>query len=164
MILDSARKTQIRTEVASLLKTSGYGEDLPIYTEKIAETIDYTASGFFPDDTVLKDVWGMVDHARQTISINKTLAPRGQHFTLAHEIGHAVLHQNESFVDYRKNITDPSSQKEKEANYFASELLMPFELFCSHWIHFKGDLQKMATKFGVNTEAIRIRALELRLS
>lgn len=49
-------------------------------------------------------------------------------FTLAHEIGHAVLHfeSSVSFVDDRATISGHSSdEKEQEANYFAACLLMP---------------------------------------
>lgn len=49
-------------------------------------------------------------------------------FTLAHEIGHAVLHMEKgfSFIDNAVTISGGSTdEKEKEANYFAACLLMP---------------------------------------
>ena len=49
-------------------------------------------------------------------------------FTLAHEIGHAILHLEEepSFIDNHITITGKSTDdKEQEANYFAACLLMP---------------------------------------
>lgn len=49
-------------------------------------------------------------------------------FTLAHEIGHVVLHLNKanSFIDDSITINGRSSdEKEQEANYFAACLLMP---------------------------------------
>ena len=49
-------------------------------------------------------------------------------FTLAHEIGHAVLHMESgvSFVDDAITISEKSmDEREQEANYFASCLLMP---------------------------------------
>lgn len=49
-------------------------------------------------------------------------------FTLAHEIGHAVLHMENSasFIDDAITISGRSTDiKEQEANYFASCLLMP---------------------------------------
>ena len=51
-------------------------------------------------------------------------------FTLAHEIGHAILHLNDtnSFIDDIITINDRSTdEKEQEANYFAACLLMPSE-------------------------------------
>lgn len=49
-------------------------------------------------------------------------------FTLAHEIGHAILHLEEdtSFIDDNITINGRSTdKKEQEANYFAACLLMP---------------------------------------
>lgn len=49
-------------------------------------------------------------------------------FTLAHEIGHVVLHINgeASFIDDNITISDRNTnEKEQEANYFAACLLMP---------------------------------------
>ena len=49
-------------------------------------------------------------------------------FTLAHEIGHAVLHLNDvsSFIDDNVTINGRSTdEKEQESNYFAACLLMP---------------------------------------
>lgn len=52
-------------------------------------------------------------------------------FTLAHEIGHIVLHfeKENTFIDDAITITGKNAdEKEQEANYFASCLLMPFNL------------------------------------
>lgn len=49
-------------------------------------------------------------------------------FTLAHEIGHAMLHLDElnSFIDNGSTLSDYNTdEKEQEANYFAACLLMP---------------------------------------
>ncbi len=51
-------------------------------------------------------------------------------FTLAHEIGHIILHieRENSFVDDKITITGKSTnENEQEANYFAACLLMPAE-------------------------------------
>lgn len=49
-------------------------------------------------------------------------------FTLAHEIGHVILHMEntDSFIDNTVTISEKSTdEKEQEANYFAACLLMP---------------------------------------
>jgi Zn-dependent peptidase ImmA (M78 family) len=49
-------------------------------------------------------------------------------FTLAHEIGHVVLHMEKtiSFIDDASTISEKNTdEKEEEANYFAACLLMP---------------------------------------
>lgn len=51
-------------------------------------------------------------------------------FTLAHEVGHVILHLNDenTFIDDSVTINGRSTdEKEQEANYFAACLLMPFD-------------------------------------
>ena len=62
------------------------------------------------------------------IFINTSSRLSREIFTLAHEIGHIVLHLNgeQSFIDNHATIAGQSDdEKEKEANYFAACLLMP---------------------------------------
>lgn len=77
------------------------------------------------------------------VGVNLAHHPNRQRFTIAHEIGHFLLHEGEEiFVDrgFRVNRRDwKSSTAEKpeeiEANRFASELLIP-------WGFLTKDLQK----------------------
>jgi Zn-dependent peptidase ImmA (M78 family)/DNA-binding XRE family transcriptional regulator len=50
-------------------------------------------------------------------------------FTAAHELGHLVLH----LEDYQVGRKDEEAKQEKEANLFASHLLMPPEVFQKEW-------------------------------
>ncbi|MCC8103548.1 MAG: ImmA/IrrE family metallo-endopeptidase [Clostridiales bacterium] len=62
------------------------------------------------------------------IFTNSNLRLSREIFTLAHEIGHAVLHMETelSFIDDKITIADRSTdEREQEANYFAACLLMP---------------------------------------
>lgn len=61
------------------------------------------------------------DQGYKVIVINKNMSNDRKRFTLAHELGHIIMHSSSSFLisDYR--------DKEKEANEFASEFLMPEE-------------------------------------
>lgn len=58
------------------------------------------------------------DKGNPIIIINKTFSNDRKRFTLAHELGHILMH-NFAIPDHR--------DKEKEANQFASEFLMPAE-------------------------------------
>ncbi len=78
------------------------------------------------------DVSGMVyrDPNRKLVGVNSSHAPNRQRFTVAHEVGHLVLHKGKPvFVDSfegRINWRDgASAAEESEANAFAAELLMP---------------------------------------
>ena len=55
-------------------------------------------------------------------------------FTLAHELGHLVLHQ----TDYNIGQVKSGRSHENEANVFASEFLMPEKYFKRVWKEFRG--------------------------
>ena len=56
--------------------------------------------------------------------INRTKPPMRQHFTLAHEYGHLLLHRNRAeFVE--RDIFLANSVEERQANAFAAAFLMP---------------------------------------
>jgi len=86
-----------------------------------------------------EDVSGVlvVDNGEYRIGYNSTESPARQRFTLAHELGHFMLHKNkqqEVFVDnvtymFRKNNARTKDYKiEMEANQFAAAILMPKDL------------------------------------
>lgn len=58
---------------------------------------------------------------KQIIYISDTIPEQLYDFILAHEIGHAVLHDRE-IIQYSK-LTTHKTQTEKEADYFAFKLL-----------------------------------------
>lgn len=63
----------------------------------------------------------------RVITVNSDLSEENQHVVLAHELGHAVLHDKiggiKTFHDFA--LFDETSRYEYEANIFAAELLMP---------------------------------------
>jgi Zn-dependent peptidase ImmA (M78 family) len=67
------------------------------------------------------------------IGVNRNHAPTRQRFTLAHELGHFLLHrdlESHSDIDFRVKYRDRRSSEatdveEVEANFFAACLLMP---------------------------------------
>lgn len=78
-----------------------------------------------------------------------------QRFTIAHEIGHLVLHSR------RRVVRDP----ENEANHFASALLIPQdraeEMFSSEVT--LSDLQRMKAHWGISIQALIMRGSQLGL-
>lgn len=102
------------------------------------------------------------------ISINSDIKYVGRRrFTLAHELGHFELHHNKNThlednaltLDYFK-----SGGQEYEANQFATELLMPSDLFVS-FIHGKkfspGLLRAISEYFQTSITSATFRYLEL---
>lgn len=88
-------------------------------------------------------------------------------FTIAHELGHYILH-------YLPNVDPRHVAKfhidrygdnaiETEANLFASAFLMPEKQFTERYEKFNGDLTLVASEFGVSEVAARVRAKMLGL-
>lgn len=98
-------------------------------------------------------------------------------FTLAHEIGHVILHfgTENSFIDDRSTISSGSiEEKEEEANYFAACLLMPAD-DVSRFIDLeipdfaeKGlsalDIARIMSEFNVSFDMAINRLAELELA
>jgi Zn-dependent peptidase ImmA (M78 family) len=62
------------------------------------------------------------------IFTNSSVRMSREIFTLAHEIGHVILHMEDVFeyIDDKNTVSNKNSnEKEEEANYFAACLLMP---------------------------------------
>lgn len=96
--------------------------------------------------------------------------PLRDRFTIAHELGHFVLHYL-----YRKQKLDEnlntlvaqrfgSNQAEKEANWFAAAFLMPAEDYIREHANCAGDHTALSRIFKVSRRASEIRAAALKLS
>lgn len=110
------------------------------------------------------------------IVVNEDHHPNRQRFTMAHELGHYILHKNKgihidkkSFSRNRNAISQTGLDPiEIEANRFAAELLMPKELI-EKKLTGKEDLidleedviYNLAKKFKVSTAAMSIRLQSL---
>lgn len=123
---------------------------------------------------------GMLDAEEMIIWIDRGEADRSlgrRRFTIAHEIGHLVLHVpvvKEIFYDRPADIRevdeDPPGeelpelrQREREANVFARELLMP-ERLVNDQAHATGfNLPALANRFEVSVPAMRLRLRLLKL-
>jgi Zn-dependent peptidase ImmA (M78 family) len=105
----------------------------PIPIKSIIKDLDIILSPY----DLGKDVSGVlvIDGNKCKIGYNSTESHVRQRFTLAHELGHFILHRNkeqEVFVDnvsYMFRKSDAKTSKgykiEKEANQFAAAILMP---------------------------------------
>lgn len=71
-----------------------------------------------------------VERMNKLIVISQELDnPGRRRFTLAHELGHILMHQGFNYCNYTDfNIQMATKEKEQQANEFASELLLPREI------------------------------------
>lgn len=155
---------EIKKEVQDLLEKTNFLGVYPTPVDVIAtEHFGYICSGFKPTKET-ENISGAVFHKKKQVYYNLNDNIRRQLFTIAHELGHIVLHRDKgNIVDYRanENQLDPI---ENEANIFASEILMPEEEFRKVHKNFKGVLELISDHFGTSLLATSVRAKILGLS
>ena len=115
------------------------------------------------------------------IGINGRQSKQRQRFTIAHELGHLLLHRGRPMIidkHVRINWRDETSslatdQEEIQANWFAAELLMPRAAVQSELEQLvpqygTRDVRKlvrvMATRFDVSEQAMSIRLSNLGIA
>lgn len=126
------------------------------------------------------DISGMLyrneEEKEYIIGVNLAHGLNRQRFTIAHELGHFLLHKGEAThfdrggfrVNYRNSLSSTASNKEEiEANAFAAALLMPEEFLIqavedklSHGIDISNDeeeVTEIADLFKVSSQALAIR-------
>jgi hypothetical protein len=123
----------------------------PIPVEKIAQGLG-VAVRFVPG----LPCSGMVQSSdtSATISVRVGEVPWRQRFTIAHELGHLMLHKLGE--EFRDTDTFSGDQREWQANNYAADLLMPLWLVEQYALKFGADSSRIASIFGVSAEAMNI--------
>jgi Zn-dependent peptidase ImmA (M78 family) len=134
------------------------GEGFRISRERLEEEL----SGF-----LVKGSRGFV------IGVNSKNAPTRQRFTIAHECGHALLHDfDDVHVDKAFKLRSPLSSEatdieEIEANTFAASLLMPEGMLREDLLAMDVDVEsdedvaKLSRKYDVSQQAMSYRVANL---
>lgn len=133
-------------EITKALGINVYSSDLPDFENKKVKGIIK-----WPEEN---DADG-----RPTIYLNKDLSETTKMFTLAHEIGHFILHPNErklriDLFDYSQDTKE--SMEETAANYFAASLLVPKDKLGT-LLKLTDDLDKIAEYFRVSRPVVENR-------
>jgi len=117
---------------------------------------------------------GMIAKRDNNVSllVNSNDLPYRKRFTIAHELGHSLLHLHSDgeFIDtevdlFRADNSDNTGKaylNEIEANQFAAALLMDAEYVNKYWKEFN-SLEKLASIFKVSESAMGIRLSSLGL-
>ena len=118
------------------------------------------------------------DHDQVVIGVNSLYHPNRQRFTVAHECAHLALHEGEVHIDrsfsfnVRVNRRDAVSSmaadaKEIEANRFAAELLMPYNMVLADLkerpidVENEEAIRELARKYQVSIQAMTHRITNL---
>jgi len=100
------------------------------------------------------------EYGKGLIILQPNIMPERERFTIAHELYHALIRPNLSFFS-----SDQQALKvhEREANIFASELLMPKSKVLSVYDSGCRTISSFAEIFWVSRHAMRIRLQEVGL-
>ena len=160
----------LRPIARRLLKAEGVAEP-PVPVEAIARSLGASVR-YAPFKGELAGMLIRDDDGRGiVIGVNSLHHPNRQRFTIAHECGHLQLHKGRStFVDrsFRINRRDEVSSQatdaeEIEANRFAAELLMPYNMIKKDLMTYRPDiedeaeLRTLADRYGVSLQALTLR-------
>jgi Zn-dependent peptidase ImmA (M78 family) len=141
---------------------------LPINPELCAKKLNIRVE----DSELEDDISGIfvVEHDESYIIYNRSESHVRQRFTIAHELGHFILHKSSGvFVDrkpkalYRNSASSTGEVlKEREANAFAAALLMPKSLI-DREIKKISDTEEIVDKLAELFEVSKL-AMSFRLS
>lgn len=104
-----------------------------------------------------------------TIHIAMDTSPLRDRFTIAHELGHYVLHylypnqHKNAGIQYLRAQRYGADRAEYEANWFAAAFLMPADRFRAKYAELRHDPLLVSDYFKVSTQAATVRAKSLGL-
>ncbi len=156
-----------RDQAMSLLKMAKITEP-PVDVYKIAKLLGFSIiESDFP-----KNYSGeiFIEGKVKSIGINKNHTQNRQRFSVAHELGHYLnAHQDfdvdgEMLEETEFDFNNPLHRQEKEANMFASELLVPKEFLIKDLNEVGLDIDKLVKKYQVSEQVMWIRLTTLRLA
>jgi len=114
------------------------------------------------------EIAGFMDFDKKKIVVNKDDPPNRQRFTIAHELGHYLLHKDYVKDESRYNVLLRRplkdldyTKEEQEANCFAANLLVPKEMLEKYK---KIPNSISASLFAVSEDVIKFRKLYNHLS
>jgi predicted transcriptional regulator len=98
------------------------------------------------------------------IVVNGGSDDRRRRFTIAHEIGHFVLHADLQRPERGGRVNEAGRIVEREADAFAAELLMPEPLVRQAVVEHGADVARLADRFEVSRKAMETRLQWLDLA
>jgi Zn-dependent peptidase ImmA (M78 family) len=169
------RLTHFDNHAINVLRKTGV-DTAPVPIHLVAQRLGLMVESVHLGDEVSGVL--VVDGEVGVIGYNVLHAEVRQRFTIAHEIGHYLLHRSDSslFIDQRyfsafrdARSSEGSEPREREANAFAASLLMPSHLVRWELKHRSFDLADedalslLAKTFRVSTQAMAFRLSNLGL-
>ena len=160
-IMQNRKKAE--QEALQLLSKLGYLEP-PVNIMEVARVIGLSlAEAEF--SAANNHISGLLDYRNNKIIVNKEEPGNRQNFTIAHEIGHFVLHKDWiTSNDYQpmfrqKESFNKKNEKEVEADIFAAHLLVPKYMLDKYYG--KAVISELSVLFCVSELVIQNRINDL---
>lgn len=172
---------EIENRALSAIKVAG-ALSVPVDLIKIARSLQVQVHFQTFEDEVSGVL--LIQNGERHVMVNKSHHPNRQRFSIAHELGHLLLHDTQGdrlFIDthirvyqrvgastakvYSESGSATTPEEEREANQFAAALLMPKPLLIEAalsrdlWDEF--DVSSLAATFAVSEQAMAIRLQQL---
>jgi hypothetical protein len=152
----------IRRQAARLLLSAGVARG-PVPLRDVVSALNLevvqTAGEPFSCEAALEPVG---DGHR--IVLRGASSERRRRFTIAHEIGHFVLHPHRVAPQRGGRGNAAWQAQEREADQFAAELLMPEDLVREAVLRYGLDADRLADSFDVSRQAMQARLKRLGLA
>lgn len=113
----------IKEIYTSLVNTYGTNDPLKII-KRLGIIVQFTDLG---ENKGLYHTLEIEDNIYHCIHINNQLSSKEQKYTLAHELGHFILHKGSNVHFLRRVTSTPLSRQEIEADLFASYFIVTDE-------------------------------------
>lgn len=164
------RHKLIGTAASNLLKEAGIVEP-PVDVKKLAQL----AGAIVVEEPIEKEDFSgflyTTRNSRPVIGVNSTHPKNRRRFTIAHELGHLMLHpkdgihMDEAVIQKRDGrASEGTHDDEIEANRFAAELLMPREFLETDlsridkfFVDDEKQIEELAKRYQVSVQAMTIR-------
>ncbi len=144
------------SHAASVILEKFWDFSLPVDPIKIAQRMNINV--YYSDD--LGDLLGFYNDETKEIFIQEHESSTRQRFSVAHELGHAVLGHGTR----QRAKLPPFDPKERAANQFAATLLMPSIAVRTMVEQKNMQFAELCSTFDVSEQAMGIRLMELGLA
>lgn len=117
------------------------------------------------EDNAMVDAYSFYSNCQPYIMLNNTKSAERSRFNLAHELGHLVLHMHSGGDGQLSESASEHRQQEREADAFASNLLMPAEDIRDHLPVVKGldHLIEAKQRWRVSVAALTRKCYDLNI-
>lgn len=165
MTTNKANFNNARKKAESIIKDLGFIEP-PISPAEVAAKLGLSVyQAAMPEKW--KDVAGYIDFDNKRIIVNMSEPQNRQSFTIAHEIGHYLLHKDQIEADpkvykvlYRNGLYyEDKTPLEQEANCFAANLLVPKDMLETYKDY---PANVLASLFQVSQQVINFSLRDLK--